>query len=472
VFDKTKMITRRKFLKWLFSFPFINLTVASSILPKIENIEYIPHLKIEKNQKVILREKTFIIGGDIIVRNGAELIVENAELKFTETGGIIVENGLFKARNSKFLPFGIKGWKNISIVGDSIAVVTNCFFKNPIGDRKGYEVPKGVCKHIRSENVYGGIFLICNDSNGQVTIENSVFEDCWAIFGGAIYAEGNINVKNCRFCGCTSYVAGGAICGFGSIVVENSEFTNCLVGQNAKFLACTDKICALYNILLDDLMKREFEIDEGFENSFSGGAIYAEGKPVIQNCSFISCSAYEGIGGAIFAISAIIRNCAISYCSAVSDSGGIYAIKSTIEKCSFEECVAHYSGAVSVENSELTNCNFKSCESRYLGGAIMATNSKVNNCYFENCYSKKGGAVLAEENSQVVKCIFKECDAYYGGGVYLSSGTIEDCRFDRCEAYIDGGGIYCDEESDKAKKIIKCKFSNCRPNNCGRSCKC
>lgn len=89
-------------------------------------------------------------------------------------------------------------------------------------------------------NVYGGTFrnnqatgewgngfggAIANFSGKSVHLENAVFKENGAQFGGAIYSGTTLDMKECRFVNNTATTGGGAIYATGSMTIEGSVFT-------------------------------------------------------------------------------------------------------------------------------------------------------------------------------------------------------------------------------------------------------
>jgi predicted outer membrane repeat protein len=191
----------------------------------------------------------------------------------------------------------------------------------------------------------------------------------------------------------------------------------------------------------------------GYGNGFpgstgQGGGIYnIAGSPTINNCAFISNSAYNG--GAIYnyAASPSITNCTFTANTAISSQIG-----GAIDN-------------VSSGSPVITNCTFTS-NSAYWGGAIYgrdAVSLTLSNCTFIGNTAQYGAAVGSEYGGSLsaVNCTFlRNTSTYLGGAIYHQSSagaTITACGFLGNTASSDGGGVYI-FQSYASSSITNCAF--------------
>jgi len=197
------------------------------------------------------------------------------------------------------------------------------------------------------------------------------------------------------------------------------------------------------NSILNGLTITNGYASSGIWLDYCGGAILLtdNSSPTITNCTLSENTATSG--GGIF-----IRNC-----------------KSIIQKCTFKNNYANYSGGglchFSNNSSTLECCIFTNNKAGSRGGGMFffGTDLFVNNCIFNNNTSYQGGGLSSYPespdgpNSLIQNCVFKgnsaEGDHAYGGAVYLyvrGVTTLDNCIFsgNRVTGLYEGGGaIYC-----------------------------
>ena len=179
-----------------------------------------------------------------------------------------------------------------------------------------------------------------------------------------------------------------------------------------------------------------------FNVKAAGGALYARGNVHLNACKVVENSAYftaqstgssNTNGGAVYL-----------------DGGG----KGSITYCYFARNYSHSSygnglgGAVYAVRTTITGCDFEDCVGLDGGGALVNIEGTVSNCHFARCYSSAGGAVY---NAGVLTdCVIVDCKAINGGGI-LNTKTVERVTVAGCYADAtdfgdenggSGGGIY------------------------------
>ena len=249
----------------------------------------------------------------------------------------------------------------------------------------------------------GGV--IC--SIGNVTVSDDDFSDNSALYvGGAIYSEGLLTVNRTRFIdnsvttstdAFSNDYGGGAIMAYGSLVVDNCVFTGNLAAYD----------------------------DNGTDNdSASGGAIFVYNTTddvSITNSNFTANRA--GFGGAVDV-----------YDPEYLDEG-VVLIDSNI----FNENMAYYGGAISLEHSAIVTNNY-------------FTQNSLNN---ENANTIPFGAAieLYDENDEKTYTLtssgntFKSNDAGnygFGGAIDIGPGMLLDSSSNLYEdnKAVQGGAIH------------------------------
>ena len=186
-----------------------------------------------------------------------------------------------------------------------------------------------------------------------------------------------------------------------------------------------------------------------------------EDVPVfVEQCQFISC--WNGIdpngygGGAIFTQEVHLKctSCSFSSCKARSGFGGAICCLNwslgTITSCRFDDCLNEVSdkggGAIYGATRRLTlvESNFTRCTcsaGTSTGGAVLAcAGIQCDRCEFSNCQSSgNGGAVWASIGSrddqkpvQVSHSLFDTCVGVNAGGLYVNDGK-DDCEVSYCQ---------------------------------------
>ncbi|KAK2954535.1 hypothetical protein BLNAU_10555 [Blattamonas nauphoetae] len=225
-------------------------------------------------------------------------------------------------------------------------------------------------------------------------------------------------IGSCVSC-CTNHLYGTAIrdlnCG-GSVLCSNTSFTHCTT--TAEFLNQHFKT-RLFLTIADPLLLFSLCTFKGCSSSSDGGAINMYGISAdleIQSCSFESCSATGGSGGALH--------------DTKSNSSSV-----TISSSSFVKCSAGYTSAGSlylmmIASITISDCVFLNSQSNWQGGAINIYiwdahkfNSGLSNCLFRNCTTfnttyRGGGAFYFDSCTSIRldSISFRECVAATGNG--------------------------------------------------------
>jgi hypothetical protein len=219
---------------------------------------------------------------------------------------------------------------------------------------------------------YGGAINLHN-GGGTLTVNYSVFKNCSATIGGAIYSGSGslLTVTSSTFSNCSATGSGGAIRldPDSSSTITGSTFSNCS--------ATGDGGAILFVGPLNSIIT-----GSGFSNCSAtgrGGAIgIGSGTLTVTSSTFSRCSAGgSGGGGAIFAgdsSTLTINSSTFSRCSATgaASGGAIYTQSATadITSCTFFNCTSPGPAAIMSFQSN-TTVNF----SRIYGMPSMAVSN-------------------------------------------------------------------------------------------------
>ncbi len=232
----------------------------------------------------------------------------------------------------------------------------------------------------------GSTQLLSGGVGGSIVAQNIAFENGQAIFGGAIYVDGDLEIENSTFTNNESFEDGGAIYVNGdssapSVSITGSTFTNNQTGP-------------------------EFSEFDGY----SGGALYVEdssGLIEIVDSVFTGNEASEA-GGAVFAYAAVVDSSTFTDNSAPA-GGALYGAAGFVYESTFSENSAEFGGAIaSVVYGAAFGSTFVGNEAEFAGGAL-ATGLGIddgpvgygavitlNSTYVSNSAGEVGGAVFAD----------------------------------------------------------------------------
>ena len=300
------------------------------------------------------------------------------------------------------------------------------------------------------------------EKGGTLSMDGGTVTDCHSSDGngGAIYCEGNLNLKDTEFIFCTALEGnGGAICisGKPDVSFENLSFERCsaenggaisfenveTVGKVSKFDNCT-----FHNCQADDY----------------GGGYYNIGRSTItaDGLTFSNCRAE--CGGGMYITSGGSQFDSVVYPNTISNS--------KFENCSAED----FGGGVGYHNAaELTldHVEFNECKSEDDGGAIYLItivaygrndygqhDIRISNCDIHHCTAadEGGGICVDDERSTDVNNVtilynssVHDNTAKTGGGIYVVSNyvyLVGSTVTDNTATGKNGGGVYVDSMDD------------------------
>ena len=248
-----------------------------------------------------------------------------------------------------------------------------------------------------------------------VVFKNITFIKCKSDNGGAIYSASDVTIEHCNFSynnaenGGAAYLAGGNI--------NNSIFTN----NSATYGG------AVYYSERGNVTSTEFINNTA---ATSGGAIYFEKKGYITNSTFTNNVATENNGGAAyFKKTGTIINSEFIKNSAPGNNGGAAFFKdneATIVNSTFINNSADKGGAVYVkEIGNVNNSVFINNQATKHGGAvyIIENATVINSNFTSNAASKNGGAIYLEGVGTIDNDIFTNNSANAGTSIYLNNAT-------------------------------------------------
>lgn len=405
--------------------------------------------------------------GEITLQN---LIIKNS--KANMNGAIFINgNAKYTIINCSFVnDQSTGGGRSIyNNVEDETLTIINSTFKwnSPTSQAGGAIYSKGDVSIENSEfednSAYDGGAIYCY---GALDITSSIFTSNRATAsnsdGGALFAKGQINVEECNF---TDNEAshGGAIRGYAAVLVRACQFMNneaeiggAIYKTGDDFIAVEDSTFvgnnatsgpggAVYGATYVSIGHSNFT---GNTAKKEGGAIYSKYIQFDGESSFIANHA-KGHGGAIYT-SKIAREVNDLYFEsnyADDDFGGALYINNKCGDVYFNNLTFTDNHAVAGDGGALysdsgsTNLNLNNCvfignsayggvEKRY-GGAVRACgNINVYNSYFkDNLAENHGGAIYANKLEHMENCVFISNRAQKGdgGAVYINN---------KCTSYV------------------------------------
>ena len=391
-------------------------------------------------------------------------------------GGISIENSAFDYNNAHDKGGAIYCLSHVIIADSSFtynnakgAISVNC--NGGAVFSKGTVTVKGSSFKKNYAEDYGGAIYAEGDVNinhadtiGDFTsffTENSVSDDK----GGAVYAEGNVKIVNAELKSNSAYVDGGAILSKGNAEVKHCIFDgNSAKGANSQCYGGAIRAC--------DVTVTNSTFNKNFATDY-GGAIYCENLNVMDTeltkSYFTNNEANDDNGGAVYADEKVIaKNAIFSSNKAKVDGGAIYASNVNVKDCSFEKNKAEgakshrcFGGAIRAGEAVVDNSNFNGNTAENHGGAIYADKITLSNknCFTGNTATKgQGGAIFTEKFlKDVTYATFINNRAGVtssddGGAIYIDCSnevTFAYCIFVNNQCSDEGGAIYLDSCGSK-----------------------
>nr|WP_319398538.1 right-handed parallel beta-helix repeat-containing protein [uncultured Carboxylicivirga sp.] len=299
---------------------------------------------------------------------------------------------------------------NVDIANASILNVTNLILQNGYTDE------------------YGGAIL-ANITDGSFAITNSTFKFNRSIAGGAIDADGNVTITNCRLYDNVAegfYGEGGAVTAYDGVVINDCDIMN--------------------------------------NSAINGGGIYAGNNTSWSNCRIYNNKASES-GGGVYAYSeSTIDNCIITNNEAKENGGGIFCNSSPIIlQCQIGQNEAYNGGGVYYQfGGKLVNCNIVNnhAKSRAGGAFFFSSGDMYNSIVWGNTADDSKPQIYASGTSMNINNCAVE-DGYTGNGAGSGDAiprTLVSTPFFNDDDPLDfrlntneGGGAECIDKGDDSE---------------------
>ena len=420
-----------------------------------------------------ISENTAQNGGGIYITGSSSLDLRSSIISHNEAnvggGGVwISDESRLNLTGSSFLGNTAKEGGHVRVTVHSSVHALRTMFKGGLGSKKG------------------GAIAVTN--NGEFDSDNSVYEDNFGSYGGAIFVDGCLaTLSNCTFsrnsAGESGY--GGAIYNEkqSSILVYQSSFLHntaafggvwylTQVSSGKIFDTQLESNTAMFDgggVLVDN---SDFHISGGMIKANDardhGGAILVQtGSTLVITTSFFTANtvggeknAGAGIGSAIFlsrGTDSVITSSVFSKNVAL-EFGTIYTADCTflIKQCRFDRNTANIGGGIMIDRTssgKIVKGNFSGNEAKTRGGAIalrglarlIMYNATVGPDNRVNSIIGEGGGVSLNAFTRLEAngVFFHRNFATYGGGLAAVEDSNVDfthCLFSNNKA-VDGGGV-------------------------------
>ena len=322
--------------------------------------------------------------------------------------------------------------------------------------------------------------------DSSLILINIVIRDSSDEYGGAIYNDGYLTLRNCYLVNNTSTAVdsskwhGGAIMGWGDLKIYDSIFED-----NHAYVGG-----AIFTEVLDSkqsvLIKNTTFINDNA--GAEAGAVYLSGFGdyyKILNCTFIDN--HGSAGGAIFTYANLTVEDTIFINNTALNSGGtIYSVKKdlTLNNIYIENSSAKYGGALFLQQNSGTSwidgVVYPGHDTFYIRNSTFVNNK----AWMDNDYemSGQGGVIFIGYDTLATgfidNCTFINSTAEDKGGAiinYMGNVTITNSNFINSSSKLDGGAIYNEGyyNEDQGKEytanmvIDGCLFENTSGNNGG-----
>ena len=358
---------------------------------------------------------------------------------------------------------GPKRWRGLRFPGSSSS-----------GSRLAYcIIERGFATGASPSNKGGGAYC----SGSSPTFTNCTFQDNKAAAGGGgVYClDSSPTFTYCSFRNdtATSSGGGGVYCSRSSAIFDNCTFEdNKTTSGSGGGVYCTHSSPAFTNCTLR----------ENIATLGSGGGVYCDSSLVLERCTMIGNSAWEGGGAYCSGFSPTFTNCTLSGNSA-HYGGGVYCSQSSpiFANCILNGDTAIWwgGGAYCFESlATFTNCTFQDNTSTPGSGGGLCCfgipSPILSECTFSHnsAYDGGGGLYCSESSPNLTNCTLTGNSAWDGSGVYCdnsSSPLLTNCILSGNSASWDGGGLYCCAFSSPV--FTNCTLSgNSAPNGGGAYC--
>lgn len=282
-------------------------------------------------------------------------------------------------------------------------------------------------------------------SSADVTVNNTTFDRNTSFIGAGIYAVGNANIYSSFFIGNTAQGAdaggtgssgGGAIYARGSIVVDNCTISGNKAGNGGG-------ICSYQSTVNDTIVIRNGTIITGNQSlnplgSCGGGAIYStNSRVIIEDGQLIGNTSVTG-GGAIYSDGGLVVTGGVIRGNAARTSGGAARVYGPVMSVSGGEISGNSSGTTGgAIMTGVGNANV-SGTARIVGniadGAGVYDGGGAFSLYY--CTLNMSGGEIS--GNTATHANGGGIGDYWASAVNITGGTISDNHAPEG----DGGGIY------------------------------
>ena len=251
---------------------------------------------------IVRRGDTFRMSGegykvhdDIIVEQGALLVIEDAQVFFAENAGI-VSTGTFRAKNTLFSAMDpvTNGWRNIFLDprDGRVNIIEGCTFSFGKGRAWGSLPVSSEARnfHLNDNFLYGGGLLVRRAPQKTISVNGCVFRRCSAHEGGGIFlVSSQVDISKATFDNCTARISGGGIfCLDASSNIRGCTFNGCSADKGGGGMACHLSSPVVENCTFEKCISKFL---------YGGGLHCADSAPMVSGCKFLRCSASKDGGG-------------------------------------------------------------------------------------------------------------------------------------------------------------------------------
>lgn len=198
----------------------------------------------------------------------------------------------------------------------------------------------------------------------------------FAVVGGAVYTNGDLEVYGCDFSSCRASSSGGALFAHRTLTVTNSTFRNTSSGSFGGAGAVGNFLATPGDIVLIGVSV------EGSTATLDGGAFYSENNIYVADSNFTSVSAGRN-GGAIFGYrqsdkgptpgEVVVERCMFDGAHAAKNGGGIYSsgIRASVTECRFHNTSAQVLCAAAGPQMRMSDALLAGCDLHGCGCAPL-----------------------------------------------------------------------------------------------------
>lgn len=409
---------------------------------------------LSSNTTIFISNALVKVSGNFVA-DGGTLHIENSSVDFSRSGRIKdFSNAFLFSRNGGVMQlmnthFQCAGNGGLLHQLDGLSTIEHCTIKNTslvpaiVSSGHTLSVQDTTFSHCFGKQKGGAVLI----RGGGSQIQNCVFNDCMAYYGGAIYANDHTMILSCSFENCYATECGSAIFYHGEIRsnIEKCDCNLCYpkestilqyIGEQISSYNIAKEVTFTYSTIFDcPVTIEEFGIF-----SMENATLYLHHHIVcygIINLKKVKVREYQMEDRDFFQLKTP-KTCHFNNCEfdANGSHGIFYAVRARIRVSG--SIFKNTSGGRAIYNAfmpVIDGCVFSYCEE----GALYCNAGTVTNSSFINCRSRSGAGII----------------------MYGTRGQIEHCHFHRCISEYSGGAI----DISGSRHIVGCTFEECRPDN-------